>query len=867
MKEILTELTPLWLQLFLEAQQQGTLYSGTPITQLPTYETFKNGGDFFKKATVEYCVDRFITLSLPVPDRQQAGWDGVLSKIFGKNKELTTEEIKLRGKEKRFCELLLQALLRTKINYEEEEWIALMQKMKFCDGKAVKMRYHSFAHWPLGFFVKQIERRVKQKGASAKLKNYLGEMLSWDDFQGNPKYYGWRTNMEKLKQNIQEILMEGSSEKPEVLPYYLNEEDAWGRMINQTIKEKKEEEQVQWFAYFRYITSANGGKPTQKFLKTAKGLVDAFKKEPFKETIQEWLQAVTNMKEERVDTERWHYYTFLNTTNSNLLKGMVWSMVQFHDTKTLSILANLAERCYRKIPGVGPAAASVGNACIYVLANSRGLEGISHLSRLRLRIKQANTRKLIGKYLQEAASKLGVTEEEIGDLSVPSYGLTEGYKEVLLGEYTLQITLQSNGKVLQQWIKPDGKPQKTVPTAVKNDSKLADKLKKVKLEVKELQKTYAAQRDRLDRTFVLERQWTYENFEKYYLTHGLTAVLAQRMLWILHSKEQEVSALWRDGRWEDIQGAVVQMDWEQVKVSLWHPVYAETTTILAWRERMETLEWQQPIKQVFRELYLLTDAEVNTRTYSNRMAAHLLKQHQFSALASTRGWTYSLMGAYDDGRENDIAMLHLPERKLKVEYWINEVATDDSFNDAGIWYYVATDQVRFVREEGGEPIPLVDIPKIIFSEVMRDVDLFVGVSSVGNDPEWRDNGGLPQYRDYWQSYSFGDLTEVAKNRKAILERLIPRLKIRNVAEVDGKFLKVKGKIRNYKIHIGSTNILMEPNDQYLCIVPARKKEVNTDKVFLPFEGDRGLSLVLSKAMLLSEDDKIEDPTILSQLHY
>ena len=50
---------------------------------------------------------------------------------------------------------------------------------------------------------------------------------------------------------------------------------------------------------------------------------------------------------------------------------------------------------------------------------------------------------------------------------------------------------------------------------------------------------------------------------------------------------------------------------------------------------------------------------------------------------------------------------------------------------------------------------------------MRDVDLFVGVASVGNDATWSDSGGLPTYRDYWQSYSFGDLSEIAKNRKEI----------------------------------------------------------------------------------------------------
>jgi hypothetical protein len=135
----------------------------------------------------------------------------------------------------------------------------------------------------------------------------------------------------------------------------------------------------------------------------------------------------------------------------------------------------------------------------------------------------------------------------------------------------------------------------------------------------------------------------------------------------------------------------------------------------------------------------------------------------------------------------------------------------------------------------------------------------------GNDPQWQDNGGLPQYRAYWTSYSFGDLSEVAKTRQTILQNLIPRLKIRSQTRVEGKFVIVKGQLRTYKIHIGSTNILMEPNDQYLCIVPSRATDQSMNNIFLPFEGDKGLSVILSKAFLLADDTHITDPTITSQI--
>jgi hypothetical protein len=341
--------------------------------------------------------------------------------------------------------------------------------------------------------------------------------------------------------------------------------------------------------------------------------------------------------------------------------------------------------------------------------------------------------------------------------------------------------------------------------------------------------------------------------------------IAGKLIWTFYNGTKKEAAIFHDGAWVHPAGALSFELNEDTKVSLWHPVFSDVADIRTWRDFLLDNKIMQPVKQAFREVYLLTDAEINTRTYSNRMAAHLLKQHQFNSLAKVRGWKYSLLGAYDDGRYNEAASLHLPEYELTAEFWANEVNADDAFNDTGIWLYVATDQVRFVRQGTNEVVELMEVPSLVFSEVMRDVDLFVGVASVGNDPAWSDSGGLVQYRDYWQAYSFGNLNEVAKTRKLLLERLVPRLKIAKVAEVKDRFLIVKGNLRTYKIHIGSTNILMEPNDQYLCIVPDRSARSANENLFLPFEGDNGISVIISKALLLADDDKITDATITSQI--
>lgn len=73
-----------------------------------------------------------------------------------------------------------------------------------------------------------------------------------------------------------------------------------------------------------------------------------------------------------------------------------------------------------------------------------------------------------------------------------------------------------------------------------------------------------------------------------------------------------------------------------------------------------------------------------------------------------------------------------------------------------------------------------------------------------------------------------------------------------------------GQKHTYRIHVGSGNILMSPNDQYLCIVPARGTKP-TGVRFVPFEGDEMLAVVLSKAFLLAGDHRITDPSIVRQI--
>ncbi|MEM9526463.1 MAG: DUF4132 domain-containing protein, partial [Bacteroidota bacterium] len=621
------------------------------------------------------------------------------------------------------------------------------------------------------------------------------------------------------------------------------------------------------YALLHHASRASAGKPSKGWLKTARELRQAAGTERCDIFLGEiiCLLLKTGPYSPGRDQSYYNYPILVDQANRNAIKGLFWLTALSGDPAVSHDLAVLAQKCYRKVPNKGPLEMALGNACIQALAKMSDLHGISELSGLRHRVKQTSVIKKIDTILQVAAAEKGISRQEIEDFAVVDHQLANGQYRQQIGGYVAILKLEKPGKCRLYWQRGE-KVQKSVPKAVKEG--FAEELNALKRYKKELETDSMNLRNRLDWCFRLDRVMEVTYFQKQWLGNGLLRHFAERLIWSVQSAEKEemVAIINTPDGWKTIEGVAIQLD-DYATLKLWHPALAPAATVEAWRAYLLEREIQQPFKQAFREVYVLTAAEENTRTYSNRMAAHILKQHQFATLARGRSWSYQLIGAWDHGMQSQACYQELSELNLRVEFIILEMdAGYEWTNEAGIWKYISTDQVRFLDYDQGTILDLAEVPPLAFSECMRDVDLFVGVASIGNDDQWTDSGG-EVVQSYWQCYTTRNLTAMGQNRKLILGQLIPRLKIRDVATVEEKYLIVKGQLRTYKIHIGSGNILMSPNDQYLCIVPGSydKKIGAADRYYLPFEGDRTLSIILSKAFLLAADHEIKDPTITCQI--
>ncbi|HUT95255.1 MAG TPA: DUF4132 domain-containing protein [Thermoguttaceae bacterium] len=765
-----------------------------------------------------------------------------------------------RGELATLC-AVLQLLLRGRLELDEEcvsQLLAFVVSFETPDPKSV----------PVAGVVDAVERCAGSNGLSAAWKESLAtikDRLSANDLKPTQ-------SLRSLARRISELCDDSILSR-------LKPDDGWASLMVSEITMMAPERQRAWDPLLRHAATVHPEPPARSW-DLERGEVDeraviddtywqryaelmldrscatawaeqmrahiaGIGEQEYRTRLLAWFEAVPNSKPG---------YLSRDSLNREILRGLLWSSVDFADPAFARAIGAACAFLFKKNSPLGVTG-------VRLLARIRAENTLNQLTVLAGRVKAASQKSLIQAARQRVAARSGLPIGDLDEIAIPSSGLTElGRRVETLSGFSAELVIVGDGVELR-WQKPNGEPQKATPAKVKREHK--SKVNELKGAMKEIKTTLSMVARRIEESPLARRRWSYADWRQRYFDHPVAGTVARRLFWVFSGSGMRAVGAADGDRIVSLTGAPVAITDDTV-VTLWHPIDADPNEIVAWRRWLFDRETTQPFKQAHREVYLLTDAERETGTYSNRFAAHVLGQSQFRALAKSRGWQTGYLGPWDSG-DHGIARLELPDWNMRAEFWLE--GAGEEIAQAGGFLYVATDQLRFYQpRDAREPMPLTDVPTLVLSEVMRDVDLFVGVASVGNNPEWQDGGPGGCYRDYWHSYSLGVLSETARTRKAVLEHIVPRLKIADRCTFEGRFLVVRGDLRTYRIHLGSGHTFMEPNDQYLCIVPGRGAATQRQsEVFLPFEGDRTLSIILSKAFMLAEDVKITDSTIVNQI--
>ncbi|MDM5190624.1 DUF4132 domain-containing protein [Bacillus sp. DX4.1] len=373
--------------------------------------------------------------------------------------------------------------------------------------------------------------------------------------------------------------------------------------------------------------------------------------------------------------------------------------------------------------------------------------------------------------------------------------------------------------VAQLIVQKEGKTLKSVPTRLKKNAKVV-KFQEIRKEMREQQKR---SKKSLEEAMETSTAFQFGELQEL-LRHPVIAPLLKTLV---VKVDQHLGYVKEDGLLI-LKGGLLQIDADETAI-LAHPYHLyEAKQWRAFQHDLFEKEMKQPFKQVFRELYLV-NADEREATKSRRYAGHQIQPQKTVALLKNRQWRVT----YDAGLR-------------KIHYDADIVATLYAMCD---WFTPADiesptlEYVYFYHRRTDKTLHLEDIPPIVYSEIMRDVDLVVSVAHVGGvDPE--------------ASHS------TIETRAAIVEELMKLLKIDNVS-VKGHHAIIQGKLGEYSIHLGS-GVIHQIGGQMIPVIAVPSQ--HRGRIFLPFaDEDPRTAEIMSKILLFSEDEKIKDPMILENI--
>lgn len=433
--------------------------------------------------------------------------------------------------------------------------------------------------------------------------------------------------------------------------------------------------------------------------------------------------------------------------------------------------------------------------------------------KLAARIAMDNLARTAG-YADPARLQWAMEAKEIGDMA-------KGSLTARVGEVTVTLSINPLGEAELAVSKRD-KPLKAIPPAVKKDAAIAAVLERKAM----LEKQTARMRRSLEEAMCLGQTFTGSDLQVMF-THPVLAVMLEQLVFtgdgLTGYAAKKGKGLMRP------DGDIIPLRKNDVlRIAHPHDLWAGKDWH-TWQKECFQHERIQPFKQIYRELYVLTEAERTDAIISRRYAGHQVNPRQAVALLGDRGWIVR------------------PEEGAGRTFHAEEITAylaglGLTFSPADV-EGATLEGVVFYKQGAPQPMRLVDVPPRLFSEVMRDLDLVVSVAHMGGvDPEAS--------------------ASTVEMRATLIDETSRLLKLKNV-RVQKSHVLIEGQLASYSVHLGSAVVHRQPGGS-LCIVPVHGQ--HRGRLFLPFvDDDPRTAEVVSKVVLLAKDSEIKDPTILEQI--
>ncbi len=373
-----------------------------------------------------------------------------------------------------------------------------------------------------------------------------------------------------------------------------------------------------------------------------------------------------------------------------------------------AVAVELAQRM-RNWPSKGLSGRAVTG--LELLAEMPCESALIQLQLLSFRLKSKALQAKAGEKLVAVATARGLSKEELEDRLAPDFGLDPS------GSLTLDFGPRQFIVRFDEALKPlvldaQGIRLKVLPKPRKTDDKAmaaeaSARFKQLQNDAKEMANL---QLQRLERAMVTQRRWQPQEFQRFYLQHPLMRHLATRLLWGVYNEAGVLTTAFRvaeDLSLADAQDQAYALP-DEAQVGIAHPLELPTALRNAFGQVFGDYEILQPFKQLSRETYVLSAAEIAGASLTRFARKHVSEGSVLSL--RHRNW-----------RTNGFGLDSLI-KSVAPDLWVElELNTDRSIYDHRNEPSLC---VQDLKLHGSYRVPeWTQLPPIVVSELLRDIEL------------------------------------------------------------------------------------------------------------------------------------------------
>lgn len=357
------------------------------------------------------------------------------------------------------------------------------------------------------------------------------------------------------------------------------------------------------------------------------------------------------------------------------------------------------------------------------LEAARALDAIM----LAFKTKYPNVREAAQEAFDQIAQNRGISRFELMDEMIPNLGFEGLFREFEDNGKVYRAFIGKNLKM--QFLDGENKVRKSLPASISTE--LKNEIKAINKSLRELTK---GMKERLERALVLQRRWTIEQWQAFFLNKPLPFAMARALVWGVYEGDQLIHqfSVTDDQLFEDPSYAEIEILGGS-EIGLIHPMELDEEIKTAWTEYLTENKLAPIFLQMTRPIYHLT-ADESKRKQLNRFVGKKTKVTRFKSRMEKAGWR---RGAVMDAGAVENYFMELKTAKMDASLALENmgVVIEDYEEEVTLeeLVFVAHESGRtgaygtyWYREHDDDLVMLSEVPSILMSEVLADIEELLG---------------------------------------------------------------------------------------------------------------------------------------------